>query len=90
MLQSTRMGGNIKKGKTRNTLFSLNLKTPKRLLFNAPIFELTGCKKWQERKHGNLPAFTKNQTTRNLNLKTYDILTTKSLDAFKRSGAFDC
>ena len=60
MLQSTRMGGNIKKGKTRNTLFSLNLKTPKRWLFNAPIFELTGCKKWQERKHGNLPAFTKN------------------------------
>jgi len=75
MLQSTRMGGNIKKGKTRNTLFSLNLKTPKRLLFNALICELTGCKKWQEREHGNLPAFTENQTTRNLNLKTYEILT---------------
>jgi len=79
MLQSTRMGGNIKKGKTRNTLFSLNLKTPKRLLFNALICELTGCKKWQEREHRHLSTFTENQTTRNLNLKTYEILTTKSL-----------
>jgi len=45
------------------------------LLFNTPVCELNGCKKWQEREHGNLSAFTENQTTRNFNLKHYDILT---------------
>ena len=65
----------LRKEKHETPYFSLNLKTPKHLLFNTPISELTGCENWQEREHRILSIFTENETTRNLNLKTYDILT---------------
>ena len=75
----------LRKEEHETPCFPLQLKTPKHLLLNALICELTRCEKWQEREHRNLSAFTENQTTRHLNLKNYDILTPKSADVGKAS-----